>query len=156
MPEGDRQNRRYRFGSFVVDERRCALQRNGEDLPLRPKSWEVLRELVRHPGELVTKQTLLETVWRDRIVTEGVIVKSIREIRHVLGDEDHSIVRLVSRRGYRFEGLVTVEVIDDEVRDESAEPLSPSSVNPLRDDSATIETAASPLEPRPGRSVPGR
>lgn len=146
MPEGGRICR-YRFGDFVVDERRSALQQNGEDLPLRPKSWEVLRELVIHAGELVTKERLLEAVWPDRVVTEGVVAKSVREIRQVLGDEDRSVVRLVPRRGYRFEGLVTVEVIDDEVRGESAESPSPPNADPPVDATATVEAAASPPEP---------
>jgi TolB-like protein/DNA-binding winged helix-turn-helix (wHTH) protein/Flp pilus assembly protein TadD len=125
------QIRRYRFGDFVVDERRCALQRNGEDLPLRRKSWEVLRELVMHPGELLTKETLLEAVWRDRVVTEGVVAKSVREIRQVLGDGDRSVVRLVPRRGYRFDGIVTVEVIDEDMPGAAPDPAPPLRVTRL-------------------------
>ena len=63
MPEAESRLHRYRFGDFVVDERRGALQRDGKDVPLRPKSWGVLRHLVRHRGELVTKQALLAAVW---------------------------------------------------------------------------------------------
>ena len=145
MPERG-QMRRYRFGDFVLDEGRCALQRNGEDLPLRRKSWEVLRELLKHPGELLTKEALLDAVWRDRVVTEAVVAKSVREIRQVLGDGDRSVVSLVPRRGYRFDGLVSVEEIDQEMPGEFAESLSPSNADPLA--AAALEgSGASPPEP---------
>ncbi len=114
MPEAETRLRRYRFGDFVIDERRGALQRNGEDVPLRPKSWEVLRHLVQHRGELVMKQDLLAAVWRDRVVTEGVLAKSVGEIRLALDDDAHDIVRTVPRRGYLFEGPVDLEAIEDD------------------------------------------
>jgi TolB-like protein/DNA-binding winged helix-turn-helix (wHTH) protein/Tfp pilus assembly protein PilF len=114
MPEARTQLHRYRLGAFVLDERRGALQRDGEDVPLRPKSWEVLRYLVRHRGELVTKQVLLEAVWADRVVTEGVLAKSVGEVRLALSDDAHNIVRTVPRRGYVFDIPVVAEIVENE------------------------------------------
>jgi TolB-like protein/DNA-binding winged helix-turn-helix (wHTH) protein/Tfp pilus assembly protein PilF len=118
-----KQVRRYRFGAFVIDEQRGALQRNGEEVPLRPKSWEVLRQLVIHRGELVTKHALLDAVWQDRVVSEGVVAKSVREIRQALGDEARRMVRTVPRRGYLFDPPVVEEDFAHETaRDAGGKP----------------------------------
>jgi len=109
MAEAKEKIRSYRFGDFIVDERRGALQRQGADVPLRPKTWGVLHQLMLHRGELVTKQALLDAVWCDRIVSEGVVAKSVREIRQALGDENRAVIRTVSGRGYIFDVPVTVE-----------------------------------------------
>ena len=41
--------------------------------PLTPKAHDVLVELVRHAGTLVTKRELLDLVWHDASVEEGVL-----------------------------------------------------------------------------------
>jgi hypothetical protein len=71
---------------------------------LRPKTFAVLQYLAQHPGDLVTKQALLDSVWGDVAVTEDVVRLSIRELRGALAD-DHTtprFIQTVPRRGYRF------------------------------------------------------
>lgn len=155
MAEAAEQDRRYRYGDFVVNERRGALQRNGEDVPLRPKSWGVLRHLVLHRGELVTKRALLDAVWRGRVVSEGVVAKSVREIRQALGDEKRAVVRTVPGRGYLFDAPVRVETTADEDRDEPGQ--SPAALETdLAADSSLATPVVSSLPPVPSASRAGR
>ena len=50
-------------------------------LKLTPKAFAVLHSLRDHPGQLVTKEELMQTVWADTVVTDGALVACIRELR---------------------------------------------------------------------------
>jgi TolB-like protein/DNA-binding winged helix-turn-helix (wHTH) protein/tetratricopeptide (TPR) repeat protein len=96
----------YRFGEFTLDVERGALLRAGEDVPLRPKAFEVLRFLVEHHGQLVSKDALLDAVWSPAIVTEDSVTQCLMEIRRAIDDHDQVTIRTVPRRGYLFDAPV--------------------------------------------------
>lgn len=75
-------------------------------IELRPQAFAVLEQLVRHGGELVTKDQLLDAVWGDRVVTEDSITQCISEIRAALGEPGQTMLHTVPRRGYRLEAEV--------------------------------------------------
>ena len=50
----------------------------------------VLVELAAHSGEVVSKNTLLDAVWPNQEVAEGVLTRAIHELRHVLEDDAHA------------------------------------------------------------------
>jgi len=91
------------FEDFKLDFDRCLLLRGGSELPLRRQSFEVLRYLVERSGHLVTKEELLSKVWAGRAVTDDSITQCLMEIRAALGDESHSKVKTLPRRGYLFD-----------------------------------------------------
>ncbi len=103
-------NRRghYRFGDFVLDLETGFLRRNGQDVPLRPKSFDVLTYLVVHHGKLVTKNELVEAVWPDTAVTDNSLSQCLFEIRRALDDDSQTIIRTVARRGYVFDMPVSM------------------------------------------------
>src|SRR5262245_48728190 len=59
---------------------------------------------MRHAGELVTKEALLEAVWPNTIVTDGVLKRHVRELRAILNDdsEEPQYIETIPRRGYRW------------------------------------------------------
>jgi DNA-binding winged helix-turn-helix (wHTH) protein len=93
----------YRFGSHVLDlERWTILAPDGHDIPLRPKSFALLRLLVENAGRLVSQDTIMKTLWSDVFVTENNISQCIHEIRTVLGPGAQRILRTRPRLGYVF------------------------------------------------------
>lgn len=96
-------HRGYRFGEFVLDLDGGVLLHNDQAVPLRPKSFDVLRLLVERAGVLVTKDELLESVWPDSSVSDDSLSQCLFEIRRALGDHERTIVRTVPRRGVIFE-----------------------------------------------------
>jgi DNA-binding winged helix-turn-helix (wHTH) protein/Tol biopolymer transport system component len=100
--------RQYRFGEFVLDLENGFLRRNGQDVPLRPKSFEVLTYLVVHHGKLVTKNELVEAVWPDTAVTDNSLSQCLFEIRRALDDDSQTAIRTVARRGYVFDMPVSM------------------------------------------------
>jgi DNA-binding winged helix-turn-helix (wHTH) protein/tetratricopeptide (TPR) repeat protein/TolB-like protein len=99
----------YRFGAFELDTARGALRRGGAEVHLRPKSYEVLRYLAAHPGRVVSKDELLDAVWSPTIVTEGALTQCLVDLRRVLGDDAHQVIRTLHRRGVRFDAPVSVD-----------------------------------------------
>jgi TolB-like protein/DNA-binding winged helix-turn-helix (wHTH) protein len=98
---------RLTFDRFVLDLARGCCLSGGEELHLRPKSFEILTYLASNPGRVVSKDELLESVWPNVCVTEDSVVQCITELRSVLDDHEQRIVRTVPRRGYRFEVMPT-------------------------------------------------
>jgi DNA-binding winged helix-turn-helix (wHTH) protein len=77
-----------------------------EIVRLPPKVFAVLRLLVAHTGQLVTKEVLLQAVWPETVVSEAVLTVCISELRKALGDTAQAprFIQTVHRRGYRFIG----------------------------------------------------
>ncbi|HUR41583.1 MAG TPA: winged helix-turn-helix domain-containing protein [Verrucomicrobiae bacterium] len=100
--------RRWAFATAEFDERSQELRVNGQLVKLEPKFLEVLRHLLRHAGEIVTKNELLETVWPGRFVSDNSLPKAVSRIREVLGDEDQSVIKTVHGYGYRLVSPVKV------------------------------------------------
>ena len=93
---------RLAFGRFVLDLERGSLHSGEREIPLRPKTWAVLRHLAENPERLVSKDELFESVWPGSVVTDDTLVQSIGELRRALGDEGARLIVTVPRRGYRF------------------------------------------------------
>ena len=51
------------LGRVQVDLAGHRLLRDGETLPIKPKAFELLTFLIRHPGQVFTRDQLLERVW---------------------------------------------------------------------------------------------
>jgi predicted ATPase len=92
------------FGPFRFDALDKRLWRGLDAVPLTPKAFDVLHDLVQHPGRLVTKRELLDDVWPGLHVGDAVLKVCVREIRRALGDAAHAprFVETVHGRGYRF------------------------------------------------------
>jgi hypothetical protein len=75
---------------------------------LTPKTFDVLRYLVEHPGRLVTHDELLDALWPGIHVQPEVLKTHILAIRHALGDKASSprYIETQRGRGYRFIGAM--------------------------------------------------
>ncbi len=91
-----------RFGAFTLDPVRCSLQRASIEVPLRRQAFDMLRYLAENRGRLITKDELIQAIWRKPAVSDDSLVRCIKDIREALGDADHRIVETVRGRGYRF------------------------------------------------------
>lgn len=97
------------FLPFRLDPVNERLWRESELLQLRPKAFAVLRYLVEHAGQLVSREELLKAVWPDTSVSEELLRGYIRDLRKVLGDEagEPRFIETAAGRGYRFLAPIT-------------------------------------------------
>lgn len=95
---------RYSFGDVTLDVSEHRIRRGGHDVPLSPKTWDVLVYLVRNAGHLVSKQELLDAVWRSSFVEEGIVAVHVSSLRKSLGEQRDSVryIETVAKSGYRF------------------------------------------------------
>ena len=101
---GDEARQYYEFGRFRVDTAQRLLLRDQEIVALTPKVFEMLLTLVESSGEVVSKDSLMKKVWPDTFVEEGNLTQSISLLRKALGEgqNGHTYIETVARRGYRF------------------------------------------------------
>lgn len=92
------------FGPFVFDRTDQLLARDGQEIPLPPRVLGVLDVLTARPGQIVSKQQLIETVWKDAFVSDTSLAEAISFLRQALGDDPQQprYIQTVHRRGYRF------------------------------------------------------
>lgn len=91
------------LGPFRIDlHRQCLLGSDGP-IPLRRKSFDLLRYLAEHPGRILSKEELLRAVWVDVVVGDDSLAKCISEVRLALGDAGREMLKTIPRRGYCME-----------------------------------------------------
>jgi len=106
---------RYRFSEFILSPRRRILVRNGRELPLIPRYFDLLVFLIERRTEAVHRREIFDRIWSDVVVSDSALSQAIRTIRRVLGDDSREpiFVRTVSRHGYRFVFGDVIEENDD-------------------------------------------
>ena len=93
----------YQFEDYLLDVSEHRLQKDGKDIPLPPKVFEVLRVLIERHGQLVTYQDLMDEVWPETFVEESNLRYSIHSLRKTLPE---TLIETVPKRGYRFKPAV--------------------------------------------------
>jgi len=91
----------YEFGEFRLKVTARVLERDGRPVPIGSKAFEVLTCLIMDAGNVVTRDTLLQTVWPKAHVTEANLSQHIFALRKAFGDRASFIVT-VPGQGYQF------------------------------------------------------
>ena len=94
----------FRVGPWLVAPSLNRVSRNGTTVQLEPKVMSVLVCLAADAPEAVSKEKLLQTVWPDTFVGEGVLVRSIVELRRLFEDDakEPRVIQTIAKRGYRL------------------------------------------------------
>ena len=94
------------FGSFEVDVVSGELRRQGLKIKLQDQPFRLLVLLLDHPGEVVTREKVRETLWPadTHVDFDHSLNTAVRKLREALGDsaEAPRYVETIARRGYRF------------------------------------------------------
>ena len=97
------------FGPYRLDGPQGPLWHHAELVALPPKALAVLWLLASQAGQVVSKATLLDTVWAETVVSEGTLTTCLSLLRHALGEDAQQprSIATVHRLGYRFVAPVT-------------------------------------------------
>ena len=137
---------RYRFDGFLLSPQRRLLLRDGREVPLIPRYFDLLLFLIERRGEAVHRRDIFDRVWSDVTVSESALSQAVRTIRKVLDDDPREprFIRTVSRHGYRF---VFPDLIDE--ADDAGAPaaVSPATIAGPSSAPALVATAKDSLEP---------
>ena len=92
-----------RIGRLTLDEAGRSVLREGSPLPLTPTEYGVLRYLMLHAGEAVSREELLNRVWGfEAVVETRATDDTVRRLRQKLSDSGVSI-SAVWGFGFRLE-----------------------------------------------------
>lgn len=99
------------FGEFVFDPGSVSLRRGDEEVSLPPRVMDLLEYLLDRPGQVISKEDLLDAVWEGRFVGEESLTQAISVLRQALGDDPQEpvYIRTVPKRGYSFVSKVSRE-----------------------------------------------
>jgi len=97
------------FGPYRFEPERGQVWRGTQEVKLIPKVLAVLRALIMHPGQVVTREELFQVVWPETVVSEATLTSCIQELRQALHDHARHprYIETAHRRGYRFLPAVT-------------------------------------------------
>ncbi|NQZ90495.1 MAG: winged helix-turn-helix domain-containing protein [Colwellia sp.] len=110
----------FYIGQWRIEPKLNRISAQQHEIILVPKVMSLLLLLVKHAGEPVSQQKILEHVWSEQVVSDSSIYQAIAQLRKAFGDsarQKHFIER-VSGKGYRLIAQVSEQssnVITDPV-----------------------------------------
>lgn len=101
----------FRIGAIHVHPSLHQLRRGDHIEKVEPRLMQVLCLLATHPGEVVTRETLLTVVWAEGYAQDEVLTQTISRLRRALGDQarDAHIIETIPKAGYRLIAPVHLE-----------------------------------------------
>src|ERR1041384_637274 len=99
----------FRFENGSLDTDRRELHRAGESVAVEPQVFDLLVYLVQNRDRVVSKDDLIASVWKGRIVSDSTLTSRITAVRHAIDDsgERQRLIRTVPRKGFRFVGIAS-------------------------------------------------
>jgi Tol biopolymer transport system component/DNA-binding winged helix-turn-helix (wHTH) protein len=111
-PDNERRPSALRIGDWVVSPSLNRLNGRGEEIQIEPRLMQVLLCLAATPGDVVTRDELLDRVWGDIVVGEEALTRTVSELRRILRDDTQSpiYIETIRKGGYRL--LPVVEPVE--------------------------------------------
>ncbi len=149
MPHADSPPTSYRFGLFEVDGRTGELRKQGRQLKLRGRPFDILLLLLSRGGDIITREELRQQLWQaDTFVDfDHGLNSAINRLREALGDsaENPRFIETLPKRGYRF--IAPIEVPQTHPPAAVPAPAVPEPAPPIPPTSE-VAIAASPTRPQ--------
>lgn len=98
---------KFEYRLDLADER---LWQGNQSVAIGNKAFRILRLFVTNPNRLLTKDEILDAVWGELCVSEGLVKEYVHDLRVALGDDpaNPTFIETIRGRGYRFLGGIRV------------------------------------------------
>lgn len=100
---------RYSFADCQLDTTSREFSRNGGEIHLSPKAYELLLLLVEHRPRVMTKQELMEGLWPGTFVVEANLPVLIGELRDAFGEKSRGSGAIKTHHGIGYSFAAEVE-----------------------------------------------
>lgn len=116
----------FRLGPWRVEPRQRRLISQAAERRLDPRSTALLVAFASRPGDLLSRDHLLDAVWHDAFVSENTLTQAISRLRRLLDDDRQAprYIETVSKSGYRL--VASVGELDSEAADQAPMSQVPS------------------------------
>src|SRR5262249_55580963 len=139
---------RIQFDGYSLDTDRRELRVGDALVPIQPQVFDLLEYLIANRDRVVSKDDLISSIWKGRIVSESTLLSRINAARRAIGDdgEQQRLIRTVARKGIRFVGAVRTLPVEGTGSSAATSPLAAtlpgkeiqSNVNDLESDKPSI------------------
>ena len=119
----------FRFGDFQLDTGAFELRRGPVVIPVEPLVLDLLALLLEYPGVVLSRDRLIDSIWKGRVVSESTISTAIKSARKALGDSgrDQKFIRTIRGRGIQFAAPVATAGSSES---HAHPPVSDASIQP--------------------------
>jgi DNA-binding winged helix-turn-helix (wHTH) protein/predicted ATPase len=102
---------RYLFEGYSLDPDRRELRRGVSLIDVEPQVFDLLEHLIRNRDHVVSRDDLIASIWRGRVISESVLSTRINAARSAIGDSgvEQRLIKTLPRKGVRFIGDVREE-----------------------------------------------
>ncbi len=98
----------YTVGSICLNDKAKAVTVDGEPVSLTPTEYEILKLLIRHPGEVFSPKEIYRRVWKDApFGAESTVAVHIRHLREKIEIQpaEPRYLKVVWAQGYKMEDV---------------------------------------------------
>lgn len=95
----------FRVGEWLITPADNRISRNGQQRTLEPRLIDMLQYFAQHPDVVLSRDELIDNIWKRNIVTNHVVTQCISELRKYLKDGDKDgpeYIITVPKRGYKL------------------------------------------------------
>ncbi len=106
----------YRFDNCTLDTETYQLSLAGRPVPVEPLVFDLLVYLIEHRSRVVSRDELLENLWKGKVVTDAALGARLKDARKAVGDsgDRQAVIKTVHGRGYQFIADITDSKGDSE------------------------------------------
>lgn len=115
----------YRINKFFLDTNNFTLTQANDVVHVEPQVFNVIVYLIEHKERVVTRDELLETIWKGKVVSDSSISNYIKSARKVLDDDGvkQNVIKTIHGRGYQF--VAPFELVDSDETDIETKNTNP-------------------------------
>jgi TolB-like protein/DNA-binding winged helix-turn-helix (wHTH) protein len=123
----------FQFNQISIDTTRFRLCLSNEPISVEPQVFDILVYLIENRDRVVTRDELLENLWKGKVVTDSTLGARLKDVRKAVGDsgDKQEVIKTFHRRGYQF--IADVTEVPTAQSSEKIETLTLHEVLPLSD-----------------------
>lgn len=92
-----------KIGALAIDPNGCRASKDGRDMELTAKEFEILYYLAQNLGRVVSRERLYEAIWgEDSFGCDNTVMVHMRHLREKLEDDPTSPRYLITRKGLGY------------------------------------------------------
>lgn len=102
----------YKFNNIELDVKNFRLLVHNKEVPVEPQVFNLIVLLIENNDKVVSRDFILDHIWKGRVVSDTSINNHIKSARKVLGDDGQkqAIIKTIHGRGYRFIAAISEEI----------------------------------------------
>lgn len=105
-------DKNFKLKSFVVKPSQCIISNELGDKVVEPRVMQLLVELARAKGKIVSRTELFNSIWKEQVVSDYALNTLVANLRKNLGDKADSPIFIETRPKLGYRLIPKVEPVD--------------------------------------------